>query len=201
MSKPGIPKVFFSVVLLFLFLPAILSAEDTFQYEFGFYGGLESFRWEEFDSNDHRLLDETGARYHIGGFFGNLLKTQGVIFNAEGKIYFGTVDYDGQTQSGTPVESDVDYTGLMIEGVIGYRLPISNEKFAWDFLGGIGFDTWVRDIQDTTTASGQPVAGYEEDYFIVNLKIGMGPCMRAGRWRGQLHGGVKYPLYTFILKM
>ena len=124
-----------SVVLLaVLGLPAVAQATDAPQASVQF--GVQSFRWREFGDTGERLLQEKGARFSIGAAFDNFRREDsGVLYGINGKIYLGSVDYDGQTQSGTPATSDVAYVGLNIEAQGGYRI---GQRIGLDVFGALG---------------------------------------------------------------
>jgi len=171
--------------------------------DFGGKAGLEHFVWEEFDDDGSKLLDETGTRYALSGFLGNTLRTKkNFIYRAEARLYFGAVEYDGQTQDGVPVTSDTHYTGLMLEGEAGYRAGNARGTFAWDIIGRGGYDSWVRDIDNSTDITGRSVSGATEQYTIFNLRVGTGPYWQAGNWQARFIAGFKLPVLTneFIRK-
>jgi hypothetical protein len=142
-------------------------------------------------------LDETGTRYVVNGFLGNTLRTKSkFIYRAEAKLYFGTVDYDGQTQDGVPVTSETNYTGLMMEGEAGYRAGNASGTLAWDIVGRGGFDNWIRDIDNSTDVTGRSVSGTTEQYTIMNLRVGTGPYWQVGVWQARFLGGFKLPILT-----
>lgn len=156
--------------------------------------GLESFRWTEYDAGQ-RLLEETGLRLTLGFTLDNLL--QGNLaspYALEARGYVGFIDYDGQTQAGIPAKTDVNYFGVSAEAMGGLRLAGSPRTH---LLGGLGFDTWSRDIQDGVAANGSPAFGYQEDYFILYGKLGPGFLFESGARRSYLQFGIKYPLLTY----
>jgi len=186
-----------SSVLIFINPQSVLAVD----FDFGFKAGFESFEWEEFGENGESLLTETGTRFVAGAFIGNTpqLKKQ-FIYNAEIKNYFGVVDYDGQTQpddGSEPVKTDTTYTGFNLSGEAGIRAPITNGSFAWDFTGKLDIDTWIRNLASSTTESGRPTAEGQEQYFVLNLRIGTGPAWHSGKWQGRVIIGVKQPIYTY----
>ncbi len=173
--------------------PAMSADEPTSKPSFAVSAGLESFRWEEF-SGGQRLLTETGPRLVVGLTLDHLLQgNQTNPYSAEARVYLGVIDYDGQTQSGASAKTDVDYFGVSAEVMGGLRLAGSR----MDLLGGLGVDTWTRDIQDGTTANGSVARGYREDYFILYGKLGPGFLFQNETRRSYLQFGLKYPLYTY----
>ena len=189
-----------SLTLLGIFLPWPVFAAP---FDFGGKAGFEQFVWEEFDADGSKLLDETGTRYALSGFLSNTLRTKkSFIYRAEAKLYFGTVEYDGQTQDGVPVTSDTNYAGFMLEGEVGHRAGNASGTFAWDIVGRGGFDAWFRDIDNSTDITGRSVSGATEQYTIFNLRVGTGPYWQAGNWQARLIAGFKLPWLTseFISK-
>ncbi|MEJ2554619.1 MAG: hypothetical protein P8079_11770, partial [Gammaproteobacteria bacterium] len=116
---------FFVGLLLLLGAQAALARD----YSGGFLVGTQAFAWREYDGGGNRLLKENGSRFTLGGFYGNLTAApRGWIYRADGDIYFGSVDYDGQTQSGLPVKTDVYYSGVRVQGIGGYRFGIGGTQ-------------------------------------------------------------------------
>lgn len=168
--------------------------EPAFGQPFTLNVGVESFRWEEF-SGGQRLLSETGPRLTAGIMLDHLLHGDlANPYSAEVRGYMGFIDYDGQTQAGVSARTDVDYFGVSGEVMGGVRLA-GNSRV--DLLGGLGFDTWTRDIQDGVAANGSPAYGYREDYFILYGKLGPGFRFVNGATRSYLQFGIKYPFYTY----
>lgn len=155
--------------------------------------GVEYFLWSE-EISSQRVLRETGPRLTFGIAVDNLMDRNLVsTFAAEIRGYTGDIDYDGRTQSGIPVESDVDYSGISGEFMLANRMAHGSNTSAQLALG---FDAWSREIKDTTLADGSPVYGYQEDYLIVYAKLGPGFYLGNGASRSLLQLGIKYPLYT-----
>lgn len=151
-----------------LLVSAAAQARDDWEV----YGGVEQFRWREFDDAGARLLEESGARYHVGVRVrrpvnpGSLAAVEGAA-----EWYFGTVDYDGQAcniLSGVcvPSRSDTSYNGVRLDAT--FRVPIGSARKFEVFAGG-GLDTWSREIADTPTASGGI-----EDWSMFYAKFGLG---------------------------
>jgi hypothetical protein len=174
--------------------PVVSADEPASKPSFALTAGVESFRWEEFDG-DQRLLKETGPRLVVGFTLDNLTQgDQANPYSVEARVYLGVVDYDGQTQSGVPLTTDVNYFGVNAEVMSGLRLAGSMRM---DLLGGLGVDTWTRDLQDGVTANGLVAQGYQENYFILYGKLGPGFLFQSETRRAYLQFGLKYPLYTY----
>ena len=183
-----------TLTLCMIAAPAVFADEAVPKPSFAMYAGVESFRWEEF-SGGQRLLSETGPRLTVGFMLDHLLQAdQTNPYSAEARVYLAVVDYDGQTQNGVPVQTDVDYFGVSAEVMGGLRLTGSP---GMDLLGGLGADTWTRELQDGVAANGSAVLGYREDYFILYGKLGPGFLFQGEASRSYLQFGLKYPLYTY----
>jgi hypothetical protein len=160
------------------------------------FGGVQSFRWQEY-LDGARVVEETGPMLSLGASVDNLGRAgKGLLFSVEGAIYGGTVDYDGQTQDGVDAQTDTEYSGAYLDGLLGYRLFSIDKRYDIDVLGGLGLDSWDRDIAGGTDASGRQVRGSAEDYRVVSGRLGLGLQSRWARWTGYLQLGVKRPLRT-----
>ena len=115
------------------------------------------------------------------------------VLSAEGKLYFGTVDYDGQainflTGERAPATSETDYDGFMAEASVSRRYP-KERGGAVEVFGAVGIDAWRREIKSTVTAIGTTTDSWE-DWTVFYGRIGAG-------WRTSayaLRAGVKLPL-------
>jgi hypothetical protein len=74
------------------------------------------------------------------------------------------------------------------------RLP-----FAWDFSGKLGFDVWTRTMDDALDVSTRDVQAEEQEYSVLNLRLGTGPAWQAGNWLGQARIGIKLPLAASVI--
>jgi len=165
--------------------PLVVSAGNT-----GIYAKVESFTWKEYGDNGSQLLKESGPIYAVGGSVSP--DTVGsLVLRAKGELFIGTVDYDGQTQSGRPVETDTDYTGLKAEGDLGWRITETDDCSLEPFVG-LGYRRWQRDIQDTVGA-----IGYEETWRSLYSRLGIrGEYTGSGQLTAFAEAGVKMPLST-----
>ena len=154
-------------------------------------GGVEYFQWQEFDDNGDKLLEETGPRYFVEVQGTNDLNRDWQI-DFGGRLYSGTVDYDGQTMSGIPVTTDTDYNGGRVEMGFTRRLAsgAQGRDANWLIRFALGWDQWRRGLQDTALSDGTPVSGYVERYTATFARLGV-TYLRHGSWA--LGGGVKAP--------
>ncbi len=131
------------------------------------------FLWEEFNSSGDKLLDESGFLLALG-MRGDLSFLTGGL-----EIYGGTVNYDGQTQAGDPVQTDTGYLGLSAAAGLWF------ERGEYVRLRGevlYSSELWVRDIRSTQNA-----LGYKETWFYdsvdLGLRIASGGFYTFGRYR------------------
>jgi hypothetical protein len=153
--------------------------------------GPEKYKWSEYGSRGEKLLQESGTLYRITGRYEDQSR-QGWLYGGGAQVYFGTVDYDGQTQSGTPARTEVDYSGFRLEGRGGYLWTPGNHGLG--VLGMLGFDTWSRSLKDGQTTTGQAVYGYDEYYYMTYVIAGPVYQYRGPRWFTRLHVAAKRPL-------
>lgn len=150
-------------------------------------GGTEYMEWREYDSNNDKLLTESGMRVFAKAQFSHQVAS-GVGLAYSGKIYSGVVDYDGQYQDGTPATSETDYNGVSAE-VRTLLSPHSRRGLASESRTavaiGVGVDAWSRNIKGP--------GGYEEEYLLPYLRLGLEqePADSSGRWSSRL--GILHP--------
>jgi hypothetical protein len=160
---------------------------DTYA-ETQIYGKVESFTWKEFDLSGNRLLKESGPIYSLG-IESRFFMGSNFTISPMGEIFYGAVNYDGQTQAGVPVETDTDYLGLKLEGDIGYYIEISRKVSLEPFLG-LGYRLWYRDLESTDNA-----VGYLERWYSMYTKTGLRSNYDPNK-TFKLYGeaGIRYPL-------
>ena len=110
----------------------------------------------------------------------------GALFAYRGKLWGGTVNYDGGTLfGGTPVKSTTNYTGLSNELQVRWRKP-GNSGGNLDGVLGVGLDVWRRSLSSVQ----------KEDYAIGYLRLGLESGTDDSRkWSVSL--GFKYPIWTY----
>ena len=158
--------------------------------------GLEQYDWKEFSSTGSILDKESGPLFTLGAGVSNFRRIDsGPIYQAGGELYLGTLDYDGETQSGIPLTTKSDYSGVQLEGLGGYRFV--RWPHGVDLFGGGGWEYWSRSIQDALAANGSPAYGYLEQYYVLYAKLGAGFFQEFGSWSYRIKAGGKYPFYTY----
>jgi hypothetical protein len=142
-------------------------------------GGVEYFRWEEDTSP---TVTETGPLLNFGfNYF--TPKTLGWVLGYRGKVWLGSVDYEGSTlfPPNTPVQSTTEYTGFSNELQIRYRVPAQSNRVS-DLVLGLGYDAWERELSTVQ----------REDFDVFYARVGFeNQSGRAKSW--SFGGGLKYP--------
>ena len=89
------------------------------------------------------------------------------------RVASGTVDYNGQTQSGIPLTTRSDATFLQGEVQLGGFVDPARRLA---LFGGLAARRWTREIKDSTVVVGgvpQPTYGYTEVYGWGELQAGL----------------------------
>ena len=139
------------------------------------YGGWdvyikgENFKWKEYDNNNSKLLEEYGHIYGVGIFGKTVLTEISNKLIAKGKLeaFDGTVNYDGQTQDGSPIKTETDYRGNKIQGSLGWEFYITKHLLLEPFAG-LGHLRWVRKIRSTENAIGYAEI-WRNFYYLVGI--------------------------------
>ncbi len=152
---------------LYFVFTAVSAAETESSFAIG--GELFRFDYREFDTDGSLLDKETGP---MPGFVANWqTKARHWFVGAEGEIAPGIVDYDGQTQTGTPTRSETRTLLFDARLLGGYRFGPTN-RHGHRLYAGAGYHYWYRDILDSTASDGTPVAGLLETYRWAYLLFG-----------------------------
>lgn len=156
---------------------------------------VQHFDWSEYFGGK-RLLKEEGELYSAGVVLGSVTDAS-LTLRLKEELFGGVIGYNGETQGANPipVRTDVNYFGNRQDFDLGYRLPadyLRLEPFA-----GVGYRWWLRDLQNSTTASGQTVSGYTETWQTAYCRLGArGRYQNDAGWSVFAEGGAKYPFYT-----
>ena len=142
----------------------LLSTLFMFSFTFGFdiSYSAKSFLWKEFDDRGKQLLKESGFLHEVG--FSHNFETNLLYFKPYIGLELGSVEYDGATQSGTPVKSNTNYWGVLT------KLPIGKNIKGFYIESGIGYNYWKRNIETTNKAIGYTET-WSETY--IPLKVGL----------------------------
>jgi hypothetical protein len=149
--------------------------------EWSVSGEAESFRWRESTTPS---VTESGPRVGIGGSW-RQEKDAGWLLGWRGKVYWGSVDYDGALLFGNArATGTTEYGGMSNELQVIYR-PYAGNLDKIDFVGSLGLDAWERRLS----------AHQKEEYTVAFARLGLEYNGRAARgWFGG--GGIKKPIYT-----
>lgn len=151
----------FRIFIIFM----LLVPQSLWADEMAFSYGLESFYWEEFDDGES-LLDESGFRHVLGLDLVNRIDRHWSS-DLRAHVTLGTVEYDGQYQSGEPVKSDTEYRGYGLEAGFHYfpRGQYRSESAQMGLRLAVGLDRWTRSIQGS--------GGYDEEYQATYGRVAM----------------------------
>jgi hypothetical protein len=143
----------------------------------------EYYYWQE-NANGAKLLDESGIRYALTLSY-KIAPVEGWLWAAQFKVYYGSVNYDGQTQGGTPLKTTTVYYGGLGKIQSGYRWNI-DEHYNLDVVGGFGFEDWLRSLNGP--------GGYNENWRPISFSADVELIPKANGMIATL--GVKVPFYT-----
>jgi len=147
--------------------------------------GIEYLQWRESTAPS---VTEKGGLLTLGLNW-TLDKEAGWLAAYRGKLYGGYAEYKGAFQfSNEPTSDTTTYKGITNEVQAIYRALYGANEFSVEYVGGVGWDYWVRSI-------GLIFNQQEEDYGIAYARLGINLNSRTehGVFGG---GGVKYPFYT-----
>lgn len=124
-------------------------------------GTALNFGYQEFNDNGRRLNQETGVIPGLVLRVGQGYDHWRVVGDVS--YYSGDVEYDGQTNRGTPVmtRTNQKIIGMGIHAEY-WRASMGGLHYALYF--GAGYSYRERDIQPTRTTTGAPVRGLFETY-------------------------------------
>lgn len=190
----------FGLILLLAF-SAPLHADDfsRFKTTTQLYIEASNFYWDE-HMDGSKLLDETGWIYGLGLTVKDICRESlsfkpdlyRVTFGGNVKYQFGEVDYDGQTQNGTPARTKVDYSGFTFEANVG---GLFKTNASWWFVEprlSLGYSTWTRDLKSNGYA-----IGYKEYWQNFYSRFGAQfTFLFKSDYRLGLFAGISLPLWV-----
>lgn len=144
--------------------------------------GIEVFDWEEDTSP---VVSEDGELLALA--IGYTQKADsGFLLGYRGKLWTGTVDYNGSTLFGNiPITGSTGYIGLTNEVQARIRKPLDSVNYRRDTLIALGLDWWRRELSSIQ----------KEDFTVLYLRAGMGiDSADSKTWL--LEVGAKYPLWV-----
>ncbi len=143
---------------------------------------VEYLSWKEATTPQ---VKETGPLFALGiSYIAN--RESGALFAYRGKLWGGTVNYDGSTLFGnTPRGGRTGYAGLGNELQARWRRSNSPDSKV-DIVLGAGVDAWRRSLS----------AVQNEDFAIGYLRLGVESSTdNSKRWSVSM--GLKYPVWTY----
>jgi len=144
---------------------------------------VEYFQWIE-DTSPIEVREQ--GPLFVFGLEYTQPRERGWLFAYRGKLYTGTVEYDGAYLYAPSVAAtgDSTYFGMTNEVQLRYRL--APQRSYWlDVVGGAGYDFWERELSDVQS----------EDYQVAYLRLGL--ALDTPTEKGwTLGGGIKYPVWV-----
>lgn len=150
--------------------------------ELALNGAVEYLSWKEATTPQ---VKETGPLLTLGiSYIEN--RESGALFAYRGKLWGGTVEYDGSTLFGnTPTSGRTTYAGLDNELQARWRRSHAPDAKV-DIVLGAGVDAWRRSLS----------AEQKEDFAIGYLRLGIESSTDdSKRWSVSM--GLKYPVWTY----
>lgn len=150
-------KYLYVSILSGVMLSSASLADNT---EFHFGGGLMKFKYTEYTDNNVFLDGESGF---IPGVVLKLKRNNSRHYSElVGQLYGNTIEYDGQTQGGTPLTTNSDAIIFDTHFKLGFHF---SEVRDHGFYAGLGYRYWLRNIHSGHDINGNPVAGLLEHYY------------------------------------
>lgn len=153
---------------------------------------LKDFTYKEFDSGGELLDREDGIV--PGVILGLSRPWRDLRLAIDFSHYDGDVDYDGQTQIGTPIttRTNAQFSSISFRAERPERTATGRP---YGTYVGLGYTRWVRDIESTRTAGGTFVQGLLETYTWWTAEVGARVALyQAGSATWQLDARFLYTL-------
>jgi hypothetical protein len=152
------------------------------QADYGMWAGVEYLHWQE-ETSPIKVAEK--GPLAAFGFNWTQEKPAGWLFAYRGKLYLGSVRYEGALlfSPSTPASGTTDYSGMEHEAQVKWR--VAKENYNIDPLIGLGINTWNRELS----------ANQKEMYTVLYVRTGV-EFERAVP--NGINGavGVRYPLFT-----
>jgi hypothetical protein len=133
-----------------LFMAATPARADLRNQEWTLAASPVFFDYREFDRNDRELNHERGL---LPGVQAGLRALGDKLFaRVDLSLQRGVVHYDGETQGGTPVETDTETRLISASAEPGFWLDPERQR--WGPFLRLGLKRWDRDIQGTGNVQG-----------------------------------------------
>lgn len=135
----------FLVTCLLLVNLKVVEAQNHNESILGF--SLLDMHYKEFDDTDFLLDREDGFLPGLTGEF--KITGQSTDSYLYASYHTSTIDYDGYTQGGIPVQTDTETDIIDVQYRLGTKSSNKHQVY-----GGIGYRFWGRDIQSIANVSG-----------------------------------------------
>ena len=148
---------FYAIVLIGLMSISASMANDA-EYHFG--AALMQFNYDEYNDNNVFLDGESGF---IPGVVLTRKQSHANYYSEwVGQLYGNTIEYDGQTQSGTSLTTRSDAVIFDTHFKLGIQFSEVQDHGVY---AGLGYRYWMRNIRSGHDIYGNPVAGLLEHYY------------------------------------
>jgi len=164
----------------------LLMGFTALSFAFEVYVAPRYMVWEEYDAGGDRLLREEGWLIALG------VAGEGRLLRGSAEVYGGRLAYDGQTQGGTPVQTDTVYSGFRLQGGVGWDL---GEEIVFSPRLLYTLEGWVRDIRSTSYA-----LGYREYWSYNTLDLAGMISHARGNMRGYMFGTLRLMLGDAVMR-
>ncbi|MCK4866258.1 MAG: hypothetical protein KAT06_12645 [Gammaproteobacteria bacterium] len=156
----GLRKKYFinSAVLCFGVMLSHVSIAESAEYHFG--TGLLKFDYAEYNDSNVFLDGETG--FIPGIVLKRKQHYQRSYTELVGQFHANTIQYNGQTQGGTPLQTESD--AIIIDTFFRFGLYFDAARNHSPYVG-LGYRYWLRNIHPGYDINGNPVAGLLEQYY------------------------------------
>jgi len=142
---------------------------------------------KEFDDKSDKILEESGALFGVG--YKLIPERDSSSLRGDGEIYFGVVDYDGQSENGNSFKDKNKYLGLNLDGNMNFFLcNLLSEEQSLMAMAGLGIDSWIRSINLI-----HKEYGYREIWTNFYGRVGLGTYLKKDFY---VSGGLKIPFWT-----
>ncbi len=166
----------FILIVSLALLPHVANAQLTLS------AGVEYLNWDE---DVTPSVEEDGFVFAFGVGY-TQKRDKGLAFAYRGRLWLGSVDYNGATLlTKEPISGTTGYFGLSNEAQARWRRPMKNDDYRMDLVGGIGLDTWRRELSSVQ----------REDYYLTYVRAGIE--VDSDYERTWMYGiGIKYPFWV-----
>jgi hypothetical protein len=178
----------FTAMVLILALgqaPALADAPEQ-GYQLGVSLDAYPDRWELPRRHDDPLATVPSSRMTLNAHLDNFFRVdEGFLLGLDGRFYWQdrTAGVEPRPKGG----SELDYRGMDMQALSGYRFGAPGDVVRYDMRLGLGY----RDVSRSGPWGGSLGDG---DSGWLYTQFSAGPRFNAGNWRGFLELGVRVPL-------